>query len=209
MERKPQNTIIKNCKVHGETEFAIVNGTNKTYCRKCQREKNIRLRNKLKQQCYEYLGNKCSRCGKVQKVYDFHHMREKEYGISQGITKYFSFEKLKSELDKCILLCGNCHAELHYEEDSQPSVKLNETFKQQINRHKLKEECIQYLGGKCFHCDYDKCKDALVFHHINPEEKEFGIGDAIKRNFSFIKIKSELDKCQLLCRNCHSEKHIK
>ena len=208
MAKRITQSIIKNCKVHGETEFAVITGTNKSYCRKCKAEQTAKRRNLIKQQCYEYLGNKCSCCGKIQKVYDFHHIKEKEYSINEGLNKKYSFEKLKSELDKCILLCGNCHAELHYEENIKIN-KLQISLLNKINRHKLKEECIQYLGGKCSLCSYDKCKDALVFHHINPEEKEFGIGDAIKRNFPFIKIKPELDKCQLLCRNCHLEKHSK
>lgn len=72
-------------------------------------------------------------------------------------------------------------------------------------RQKRKIEAIDYKGGKCSICGYDKCKEALDFHHINPDEKEFSISD--KRDFKIEKIKLELDKCILLCRNCHAELH--
>ena len=63
---------------------------------------------------------------------------------------------------------------------------------------------IEYKGGKCILCGYDKCSRALEFHHVNPEEKEFGISkDGATRSWE--KVKIELDKCVLLCANCHRE----
>jgi len=44
----------------------------------------------------------------------------------------------------------------------------------------------------------------LEFHHINPEEKEFTIGG---KNYSIERMKKEVDKCVLVCGNCHSEIH--
>ena len=70
-----------------------------------------------------------------------------------------------------------------------------------------KQMCVNYKGGKCFSCGYNKCLAALEFHHINPNEKEFNIGTKLKRLDSFDDIKSELDKCILLCSNCHRELH--
>lgn len=72
------------------------------------------------------------------------------------------------------------------------------------HRKKLKRKAIEYKGGKCQKCGYDKCDNALEFHHVNPEEKEFQITGT---NISWEKIKIELDKCILLCANCHREKH--
>lgn len=47
-------------------------------------------------------------------------------------------------------------------------------------RQKLKLKALDYMGGKCQICGYDKCTRALIFHHINPEEKEFNISSANK-----------------------------
>lgn len=78
----------------------------------------------------------------------------------------------------------------------------------QRRRDKLKELCVEYKGGRCEFCGYDKCMAALEFHHIDPNEKDFGIG-AKGHTRSFEKIKIELDKCVMLCANCHREEHVR
>lgn len=78
----------------------------------------------------------------------------------------------------------------------------------QARRIKLKEMSIEYKGGKCEICGYDKCKDALDFHHTDPSQKEFGIG-AKGYTRAWNKVKQELDKCILVCANCHRELHSK
>ena len=75
-------------------------------------------REQLKERCLKYLGGKiCSRCG-VRHLslssYDFHHVKgNKENNISAMMNQNLSFEQIKEELDKCIILCANCHRELH------------------------------------------------------------------------------------------------
>lgn len=76
----------------------------------------------------------------------------------------------------------------------------------QRRREKLKELAVEYKGGKCERCGYCKCLKALEFHHVDPNEKEFGIG-AKGHTKSFEKIKIEIDKCILVCANCHREIH--
>ena len=46
----------------------------------------------------------------------------------------------------------------------------------QKRREKTKELLVEYKGGKCEICGYNKCISALEFHHLNPNEKDFGIG---------------------------------
>ena len=76
----------------------------------------------------------------------------------------------------------------------------------QKRRDLIKEKAIEYKHGKCCICGYSKCKDALEFHHIDPNTKEFGIGEKGYTR-SWEKVKNELDKCVLLCSNCHREVH--
>lgn len=73
-------------------------------------------------------------------------------------------------------------------------------------RQRTKLKALNYLGGKCMICGYDKCVGALHFHHKNPEEKDFNISS---KSVSWDKIQKELDKCILVCANCHSELHYK
>ncbi len=73
-------------------------------------------------------------------------------------------------------------------------------------RYRTKIRAVEYKGGKCSICNYNKSMAALQFHHIDPTQKEFGIArSGISRAWE--KIKKELDKCILLCANCHAERH--
>jgi len=74
------------------------------------------------------------------------------------------------------------------------------------NRKRTKRELIEYKGGCCEICGYNKCDRALVFHHLDPEEKDFGLSTRGLTK-SLEKLKEEADKCALLCSNCHMEIH--
>jgi 5-methylcytosine-specific restriction endonuclease McrA len=73
-------------------------------------------------------------------------------------------------------------------------------------RKRLKRKVLDYLGGKCSNCGYDKCTRALSVHHKNPAEKEFGLSEA-GMDKSWERIQREADKCILICANCHMELH--
>lgn len=72
-------------------------------------------------------------------------------------------------------------------------------------RKRKKRKAIVYKGGSCVVCGYSECDAALEFHHIDPEEKEFGICRGIDKSWSTLQ--EELNKCVLMCGNCHSEFH--
>lgn len=74
----------------------------------------------------------------------------------------------------------------------------------QRRRDKTKELLIEYKGGKCEKCGYNKCVSALEFHHLNPNEKDFGIS-AKGYTRSWETNKKEVDKCILVCPNCHTQ----
>lgn len=76
-----------------------------------------------------------------------------------------------------------------------------------IKQHRRNKKilAILYKGGACSKCNYNKCFSALDFHHTDPAEKDFTISTNI--NMSWETIKSELDKCILVCSNCHREIH--
>lgn len=65
-------------------------------------------------------------------------------------------------------------------------------------------------GGRCSKCGYSKCLAALQFHHTEPNNKNFGITEALrasKSKYSREEIEKESEKCILLCANCHLELH--
>jgi len=71
---------------------------------------------------------------------------------------------------------------------------------------RFKQRMILIKGGKCSMCGYNKNIACLDFHHLNPETKKYSPKD-ILRNKDFTVIKNELDKCILVCKNCHGEIH--
>lgn len=83
-------------------------------------------------------------------------------------------------------------------------VKVKKPRNTSLYRKNIKMKMVEYKGGKCEICGYNKCIEALEFHHINPKEKDFSISGGTK---SFNTLKPELDKCILVCANCHREIH--
>jgi hypothetical protein len=100
------------------------------------------------------------------------------------LTEFYS----KSEWGRRFAVCGKCTRE-----------------KNTRRRIEFKQWAVDYKGGKCEMCGYNKCLRSLDFHHINPKEKDYEISHNFKKLRELV-IK-ELDKCQLLCRNCHGEVH--
>lgn len=71
----------------------------------------------------------------------------------------------------------------------------------------FKKQCFKYKNQFCCElCGYDKCITALDFHHTDPKQKDFNISFCKKLQLNDI-IKRELDKCQVICSNCHRELH--
>lgn len=87
-------------------------------------------------------------------------------------------------------------------------IQRAEYLKEAVKRRRkeLRLKAINYLGGECSICKYHKCLQALEFHHLNSRNKSFGLSSrGLTRSWE--RIKSELDKCILLCANCHRELH--
>lgn len=82
--------------------------------------------------------------------------------------------------------------------------KESEKVKRVQKRKKL--FAVERFGGKCVLCGYNKCISALHFHHLNSEEKNEKPSYIIMR-WSWEKAKKELEKCILVCSNCHAELH--
>jgi hypothetical protein len=81
------------------------------------------------------------------------------------------------------------------------------TNSQTLERQRaFKLKCIEYKGGECVKCGYNKCAAALDFHHMDPTQKDISISKLRLTTFND-KVKEELDKCILVCSNCHREIH--
>ncbi len=138
--------------------------------------------------------------------------------VSQTTVKYWlSVYKLKTQRKQCnvssghskvICGCGESNLDNFYRNQKGIYFKKCKRCFNQYRIQKFREsrkQIIDYKGGKCEVCGYNKCIAALTLHHTNPSKKD-PRWDKI-RQWNLEKIKSELDTCELLCNRCHTEKH--
>lgn len=165
---------------------------------------------------------KCLKCGKIVEI-QTSHLRGANAQKTCGHCDDDDDNKI--DYSSKIRICQLCNKSFEikdqyaitrkycYECNPQQGSNYNadnrKIFKQNIIQH-YKQKAVDYKGGKCIKCGYSKCLKALHFHHLNAEEKKFQISEAIAQNlFSWDLIQEELDKCVLLCANCHAEEHDK
>lgn len=71
-------------------------------------------------------------------------------------------------------------------------------------RRRAKRRLVDEAGGACVLCGFDGYAGALHFHHVDPDEKRFGLGSrGLAR--SMAALREEARKCVLLCSNCHAQ----
>ena len=101
--------------------------------------------------------------------------------------------------------CDTCGRKYEYVRNKGGTKDKCNSCRTNLRRFRLKTKMISYLGGSCKNCGYSNCNGALNFHHRDPAQKSFALSGAHCRKWS--DIKAELDKCDLLCANCHQEHH--
>ena len=151
----------------------------------------------------------CQLCGTLKEVQTCHLTTGKIiscgcYAKSNGIMKDTGKEKICHLCSNSFISKGG--GRIYCYECSPEGLDSAARIKH-LDR-KVKKFLIEYKGGKCEKCGYDKCQGALQFHHLDPSQKEFNLSH---KNFgqgtSIEELKKEVDKCILLCANCHFEEH--
>jgi transposase len=107
-------TVERECAKHGSTVFVVEN-SGRARCRRCRQEAVVRWRRRVKARLVAEAGGACAICGydRCSAALEFHHLdpATKSFGLSaHHVTR--GFEELLAEARKCVLLCGNCHAEV-------------------------------------------------------------------------------------------------
>ena len=74
-------------------------------------------------------------------------------------------------------------------------------------RNDTKTAIVNGFGGECLICGYNKCREALDIHHLDPNKKTFSFGGIRANPKQWELINKELENCVLLCANCHREVH--
>lgn len=104
--------------------------------------------------------------------------------------------------NRTCVLCGKPYI---YDRKKGHTASRCNTCWQRQRRKRCTALALEYKGGECLICGYSQCKRALAYHHLDPAGKDFTIGGAETRSWKAMK--SELDKCVLVCMNCHAEIH--
>jgi hypothetical protein len=155
------------------------------YCRKCQIKISVKVLID----------------GKVR------NLNNRKYCLSCSPFKTNNRQKLEQNipiLEGTKRNCSSCLKEFVFRRHRAMTVEFCSACLSKKRRRAIKLKAVEYKGGKCQNCGYNKCIGAMDFHHLDPQEKDFTIsGNAGK----WETIKNELDKCVLLCKNCHAEQH--
>lgn len=141
----------------------------------------------------------CSICGcNNSKCLDFHHTNNKKDSIANLRRAGTSAQTIDNEMAKCIVLCGNCHCKHH----NKTIAEDGSTWKNFNNARILKRRWfIEYIKQqKCCKCGENDPR-CLSFHHLR--DKSFGIGYMLRSGHSLKRLQEEIDKCIVVCENCH------
>lgn len=136
----------------------------------------------------------CKNCGVSEpKKLCFHHTDQKTLEVSRmAVTSQHNLQELKNEVEKCLILCRNCHRDKHY--------KGNTSGKKARYIREVKHK------NTCSECG-EKRDGALIFHHKNPDTKIDSVSKMATNRYSMKQVKEEIEKCEIVCSNCHAEKH--
>lgn len=107
--------MLKTCVKHGETEHAQYGNRPRWVCKLCNTAEVTAHRRKNKQRLVDHFGGKCKLCGYAKTVaaLQFHHLDPSQKDMRLGSGNTVAFERLVTEAEKCIMVCSNCHAEIH------------------------------------------------------------------------------------------------
>jgi len=172
-------------------------------CSKCGIKKDV-LQFNPRKDSIDGFRNECKKC---RKVYDKRY-REK---LGEELPK----RKHRYYINNKIVLCQK---QKKYREKNKDKIAERQKQYCQKNKDKIREYHYNYYKQKTeWFNDYKKtlqceiCGEKffplLIFHHVNPDEKENTISSLVSRHYSRKKVLKEIKKCQVLCSNCHLLTH--
>ena len=114
--------LCKYCnKFYSESDFGVALSTpKKVYrrlkCRYCFSDAKKALKDRYRKFLNDYKEKRgCYKCGiKDCRVLDFHHLRDKKFNIGYANYNHLAFDRVKKEIEKCAVVCANCHRIIHY-----------------------------------------------------------------------------------------------
>lgn len=116
------------------------------------------------------------------------------------------------------MFCKYCQTEQSEQNFEVASIVKGKAYRRlkcrsckQLRQNQRRQELYSWISDykktlSCSKCGFSDYR-ALDFHHLNPLEKDFAVADLISRGASPNKIKKEIEKCVILCANCHRIEH--
>ena len=115
------------------------------------------------------------------------------------------FSKNKSKKSGYSCECKECHKIIRKKYyDNNKEKEINRVHTRRAQQVKDFKEFKSKL--KCILCNENHIT-TLHFHHLNPSMKEIELSTAIRLGWSKDKLEKEIDKCVVLCANCHAKEH--
>lgn len=139
----------------------------------------------------------------------FHHRNpdEKLATIANLVCQPASQEIILAEIDKCDVLCHNCHVKHHWQIETRIFKEATNLLqKRRIDSSVWFFEYKKQHNFKCLNCNENN-PICLCFHHREPNEKICDVSHMVTFAYSKKKILAEIAKCDVLCQNCHSKHH--
>jgi len=134
---------------------------------------------------------------------DFDHLRDKEFSLCAAST--LSEERILLEIGKCEVRCANCHRNKTYYERERKS--QNEQVSRTLIRRRRLQANINILKNKeCTDCHQFYNPWQMDFDHIDPNNKYMSIGELVRKSGVWELIIKEIQKCELVCINCHRQR---
>lgn len=177
---------------------------NKTKYIEIARLSSIRSRKSSAQKIIEIKKlSKCKYCNeKDWRCLDFHHINpsKKKETISRLVSSSYSWKTINREIQKCELICANCHRITDIA--TQLKVK-DDSNNYRLRNRKLVNDFKKKCG--CTKCGFNKNVVALDLHHEDPKNKRSNVSWLLNKNQKIVI--EEMQKCIVLCANCHRKHH--
>lgn len=141
----------------------------------------------------------CKGCGVEKELDDFHKSKKGSLGRVNKCKLCISVEH-KQRYTPEVAAKKNADGRKRYAENRDKIREKNNLY------HKKNTELVrQYkISCGCVNCGYNKCAEALEFHHLDPDKKSFSVSKMVDRPR---KLKEEINKCVVICSNCYREHH--
>lgn len=210
LKNEEERMCVRCWKMFEKNNFLTKTGHIGVVCQICRTESE-HYQSLYKQQYYDYKVSRgpCVDCGESNvRVLDFDHVDQNSK--SMEISCCESLVQLKKEAENCVMRCGRCHVRRTKYQCNYSDVTSSDYKSRLEKKIFIREQKIKI--GKCLDCEwFDKnLLEALHFDHMDPSDKLSNISSMIIHSkFSIEDIKQEIDKCRLVCVNCHRLRTLK